>query len=809
MLSNYFKVAIRNIGRNKLYAAINIVGLAMGLTLFIFGNLIANYEYSHDAFYENSEHIYTLRGQIAPGANMGVNQIDNVQAAFGPIIKAELTDIEAIARTINREYLVTVGDTDIYEIIRYADPELLQIFDFEYIEGDQTALNSSTDALITEEIADKFFQDENPIGKTISLNHEHDLTVSGVIRKPPANSHFSSKIPVDNSLGILVPMNAMQRIADFEPDTNWGNTSSGNLTYVMLPPHLDQQWLETQLDGIYERHYPEDRRGFLSGIFPRPLTDANTAMWDMIGIPIIDIIAVLGLLVLFVACVNYTNLATAQSMARAREVGLRKTLGAGKGQLLVQFITESITITFIAMVFALAVLEAIIPMFNSATGKILAIDYANTLPWIVLTVIGVGLFAGAYPSYLITKTNPIEALRDTARKGRSASWIRAAMIAVQFTISVCILASVLVVYAQNQQVEENSRIFPKDQIYTLDRLDVEQMEDRHETLRNQMLTIPYVENFTLSSQVPYEQTNSSSRVSADRADVENGTSLSYVFIDDQFVDTFNIPLVEGRNFDKANPADTQTRERNTVNVLLNELGAKQLGFTSAQDAVGNVFYEDEGEEYGITTYTVIGVLEDRNLLGLFTDVKPYYFIMRDAYYRVASLTIAGNAPASVVNDIEDVWQEVYPDYPMQGKFLNETFQMIFVFFETSTKALAGFALFALFLAAIGLFGLAAYMAEQKTREIGIRKALGANNGQIVKLLIWQFSKPVLWATPVGLALAYLTSKTYLDLFVDRISLPFDLLFFAGLIGLVIAWATVASHAYKVARTNPVNALHYE
>lgn len=809
MFSNYVKIAIRSILKNKLYAIINILGLSMGLAIFLFGWLLANYEYNHDAFFEKSDRIYTIRGDVNSDAGMGVGQIDGVQGAVAPLIKAELSEVENVARTILNEFLVSVGEDNYYQNIRFTDPELLDIFELEFISGDKSALDGSTNIIITEEAAAKYFGDDNPIGKTITLDHEHDLTVGALIRDLPQNSHFNSSIIMSRPLEILAPMNAIERITEFVPDTNWGNTSMGNLTYVLLPPSLDQEWLQTQMDGIFERHVPEDRKRFLDGFLARPIIDANTAIWDMLGIPVITVIKVLGVMVLIIACVNYTNLATAQSMGRAREVGLRKTLGASPVQLLSQFIIESLTITFIAMIIALAALEIIIPMFNSATGKILSINYVETLPMLLITTITVGVLSGSYPAYLITKTNPIEALRDSARKGKGASWIRATMIGVQFTISVGILASVLVVYAQNQQVEESSKIFPKDQIYTLDRINVDQMTERHEVLRNEMLTIPYVDDFTLSSQVPYEQNNSTIRASKVLNDFDSAVSFNQLNIDDQFATTYNIPIIAGRNISRDIAMDTHIRERGAVNTLLNEMAVKELGFESPEAAIGQIFYEDEGDERGITTYTIVGVMADRNILGLFNVMKPFFFFTRDASYRVASIKISGNAPASVVNDIEEVWQEVYPDYPMQGKFLDETFQMVYTIFQMATTSLAAFAMFALFLAAIGLFGLAAFMAEQKTKEIGIRKVLGASNNQIIKLLIWQFSKPVIWATPIALTIAYFASNAYLEFFAERIGLPYGMLIGAGIGGLILSWATVATHAFNIAKTNPVNTLYHE
>ena len=810
MFQNYVKIAIRSILKNKLYAIINILGLTMGLSIYLFGGLMANYEYTHDTFFKNYDRVYTIRGEVNPLAGIGIGQVDNVPSGVAPVMKAELEEVEAIARTIFRDFLVSINEDNYYENVRFADAELLDIFDFEFIIGDKSALSNSTGIIISESYAKKFFGDQDPIGKTITLDHEHDLSINAVIRDLPQNSHFSSGVlpMLTRPLNIIIPMSAMERITDFQPDTNWTSTSTGNLTYVMLPETLDQQWLQDQLPGIYERHFPEEQRSFLSGMLTRPLIDANTALWDTIGLPVITIIEILGLMVLIIACVNYTNLATAQSMGRSREVGLRKTLGAGRTQLLTQFIIESITTTMIALVLAITVLEIIIPLFNSATGKILSIDYLSDLPMLLATALIVGLVAGAYPAYVISKESPISALRDSGRKGRGAVWIRASMIAVQFIFSVGILAAVLVVYEQNKKVEENSQIFPKEQVFTLDRLNVEQMEDRHEVLRNEIMNIPYVEQFSLSSQVPYEQTNTNIKASRVLNDFSAAINFNQLNIDDQFAVLYDIPIVAGRNISRDIAMDTHIRENKAVNVLVNEIAAKDIGFESSAAAVGQVFYEDEGDR-GITTYTIVGVLEDRNILGMFNDVKPFFFFKRDASYRVASIKLSKNASFDVVDDIEEVWTEVYPDYPMQGKYLNETFQMVYMLFELATSSLATFALFALFLAAIGLFGLAAYMAEQKTREIGIRKVLGASNNQIIRLLIWQFSTPVLWATPIALGLSYYASNKYLEIFADRISLPYGMLLAAGIGGIVISWLTVATQAFTIAKTNPVNALYHE
>lgn len=808
MLKNYIKVAFKNIARNKLYAMINILGLAMGLSIYVFGGLLYDYEHSHDTFFKNSSNTYTLESVFSPESNNGGGKTNIVHSAVAPIIKTEISQIEAIARTKIRNYLFTIDDESYFDFLHFSDPELLQIFDFDYVYGDASALENTTGMIITENIANKFFGDQNPIGRTISINHENDFQVTAVIKNLPLNTHFRSNFTLNKPLEIIVPIQAMSILTTENPDTNWNELSTGNITYVLLPEALDGDWLQSQLDGVYERHYPDGPRRYISGLSVRNLVEVNTAVWDEIGIPAIDVIRILGFAVLFIACLNYTNLATAQSLGRAREVGLRKTLGATPAQLLVQFIVESLSLTAVAMILALSVLELLIPLFNSATGKILTVEYLEIITWLSMTTITVGVLAGSYPAFLITRINPINALKENATKGKPAASIRTLMISAQFTISVFMLALVLVVNSQNEKVEEGSNIYPKSLIYTLERIGIDQIEARQETLKEEMLKIPGVENFAYSSQVPYENFRTSFIASNVLADLSSGFRLSQMITDDQFLDTFDIQLIAGRKLNPEIAMDTHIRSRGAVNVLINELAVNNFGFGSPQSAIGESFYEDEGER-GITTYTVVGVFENQNIYGLQNRVMPFVSFMREGSYRHASLKLSENYTPDTLSAIENTWKRVIPDYPLQAKFLESRFDEQFSLFSLSSRSLASFAIFALFLALIGLFGLAAFMAEQRTKEIGIRKVLGANTIQIVRLLIWQFSKPVFWAAPIALTLAYFASNEYLQYFADRIQMPFVILIGSGVTGVMLSWATVATHAFRVAKANPIHSLRHE
>jgi putative ABC transport system permease protein len=808
MFWNYLISALRNLRKHKLFAVINIAGLALGLTIYVFGGLLIEYEKTHDQFFEKADRTYTIGSVAAEGLDVGVSVMGSTFSAVGPIVDAELSDVEMTARTIAREFLIKMGAEGFYQNIRFADPEFLQIFDFDYLHGDSTALDDPSGVLITEAVAEKYFGNTDVVGKVVTLDNEFDFTVSAVIRDVPLNSHFNSMVIMDTSLEIVAPIRALSRMRDFDEAGDWNNLSMGNMTYVLLPGHLDGAWLDDQLDSIHTRLVPDDQREVIAGLFAKPLRNANLAIWDMIGLPVVAAIQLLSLLVLLVACVNYTNLATAQSLGRSREVGMRQTMGANRGQLLVQFLVESLTIATIAMVFAIAILEVIIPLFNNATNKVLAINYLQTLPWLIVTTAVVGLFAGAYPAWLITRTRPIDALRDVARKGKKGSKVRSLMIGIQFAISAFMLSLVTIVFMQNEQVKESSHVFPRSEIYTLGRLNVEGITDRLETLRHEMEAQPNIESVTFSSQVPFEQNNSTFDVSMQPGDEASQVALYQMRLTPEFFATYNIPLLQGRNLSRSVGNDERREDSEVLNVVVNELTLTKLGIGSAADAINQRFY-DLDEDNSMRELVIVGVVPTQNIIGLFNTEKPWVFMYQPSNLRIGSVRITGPDFMAAVAQIEAAWKRVIPEYPIQGRFLDDVFNDVFQILKYMNMALAGFAFIALVLALIGLFGLAAFMATQRTREIGIRKVLGANSFQIARLLVWQFSKPVMWALLVALPAAWFASKSYLEFFADRIDTPIVILLVSGLIAVLLAWGTVAGHALRISRSSPILALRYE
>jgi putative ABC transport system permease protein len=809
MFWNNVNIAIRNLRKHKLFATINIFGLALGMTIYVFGFLLVDYEKTHDVFYANSERIYTIGVIAAPGLDVGVDRMNATFSAVGPIIETELSDVEAVARTIASEYLVTMGSDSFYQQTWFADEELLTIFDFDYIHGDATALEDPTGIVITESAADKYFSSTDVVGQVITLDNQFDFHVTAVIRDLPLNSHFNSLPIQEGTVDVIAPIKSLKRLRDFDETGNWNNLSLGNLTYVLLPEALDGAWLQAQMDEFFERHVPDQQKEIMSDFWISELKNANLGLWDALGLPIIAVISLLSFLVLVVGCVNYTNLATAQSLGRSREVGMRKTMGAGQGQLLTQFLVESLVIATIAMIVAIAALEILIPLFNNAANKVMSLDYLRSLPWLIATTVLVGLCAGAYPAWLITRASPIDALRESARKGKKGSKVRSFMIGAQFAISAFMLATVAIVFVQNKMVRESSNVFPRSEIYSLMRVGNDDIQDRLETLRHELEALPNVDAVSYSSQVPYEQNNSSTNVAATPGDEAGKFPVQLLRMSPEFLDVYDIPLLAGRGMDRDIANDELVSDESEVlNVVVNELVLDRLGIANPEDAINRRMYDLDPED-PLREMVIVGVVPTQNIVGFFQAEKPFVYWYEPSTFRVASIRITQGDILDAVDDIEAAWDRVIPEYPVQGRFLDDIFNDVYNVLRYMNLALAIFAGVALSLALIGLFGLAAFMAAQRTKEIGVRKVLGASSIQIARLLVWQFSKPVMWGLAVALPAAFFASNLYLNFFADRIDSPIFVLLAAGVVAVMLAWGTVAGHVYRIAQANPVLALRYE
>ena len=674
MFWNNVKIALRNLRKNKVFALVNILGLALGLTIYVFGGLLVKYESTHDMFFENAANTYTIGSIAAPDLDVGIDRFNATFTTVGPIIEAELQDVRKVARTVPTEFLLSVGDKSFYEGVNFSDAAFLEIFDFTYIHGDAKALQDPSGLVLTESSAIKYFGRTDVVNETITFDNEFDFHVTGVIEDVPLNSHFSSSVFANSGLNFIAPINGLNRMRDWDLAGNWNNLSIGNMTYVLLPETLGEEWLTTQVDGIYERMVPDDQKKVLAGLTVSPLQRANLAIWDMIGMPVIAVVSLLSFLVLIVACVNYTNLATAQSLGRSREVGMRKTMGASQLQLIAQFLIESLVIASLAMIVAIAALELVIPLFNNVASKSLTLDYLRTLPWLVLTTMLVGLIAGMYPAWLITRASPIDALRDLARKGKKGARMRAVMIGAQFAISAFMLAIVSIVFMQNEKVKESSYIFPRSEIYTMDRLFVEGIQDRLDTLKNELEAIPNVSTVSYSSQVPLRAKQLTAKcITAARRRGGAGQPAYHGDVARLSADVRH-SAARRPGLDRNIAQDLDKEDRKQSMLLINELAVTQPAVWHRRRCHQPAILSAWMMTAIAPEFIVVGVVPTQNIVGLFNEVKPWMFTYDPEFLACWFDPDQGGNIMDTVEQIEDTWKRVIPEYPTPGPVPRRSFR---------------------------------------------------------------------------------------------------------------------------------------
>jgi putative ABC transport system permease protein len=819
MFKNYVLTALRNLKKNKLFALINVGGLAIGLAVFVFANLLATYEESHDRFFENYDRIYAIKTDVNPAARLGIVSIDTVYTAVGPLIKQEIPEIERVARSASSSVIINRDELKFYQSAHMVDPEFLDIFKFDYLHGDPNQkLTDTNSVIITETTAIKYFGRIDVLDEKLTINNTRDLRITGVIRDLPLNSHLAQNLLTEESLAMILNIEVYNEIFHQETFDNWSNISIQLKTYVLLPENVSPESLEERLDAIIDRFGPEDSREQVDSIGFRSLPEMNLLIWHAIGIPGIPIMRFLGLLVLGIACINFINLATAQALGRAREIGLRKTLGASRGRLAVQFLVEAVVIAFLGLIVAIGLIEYALPVFNSATNKIMTFSYLtdfSLLGFMVLTVLMVGILSGSFPALLLARLEASQALKGTMALGKWSLRFRKSLVISQNAFSVFLVITVMISFSQIQALQNRELGFDASNVQVLNRINREGVNENYVTLKNELARTPGVKSVTAASQYPYEQSTAQGKFNTvmDRA---SAVSLGRISVDYNFLETFNIPLLAGRQLSEdfaadAIPFDVEIQEAGTINVIISELAVNALGWENPEQALGQTIYRMLEDEQHVS-FVVVGVSADALFQGFFNEQKPYIYIVRPENFGAALIKYDPAMQSEAVTGIEAVWKRVLPDFPVLRSSLDEEFAEVFSIFTNINKALVGFAVVALIIATVGLFGLSAFMADRRIREVGVRKTFGASTWQIVKLLTLQFSKPVFWAILIAWVLAWVVNFFTQDFFAEVMSMDFSfymIFIYGGMFSLVLSWITVGSNAYRAANTNPINSLHYE
>ncbi len=810
MLKNFFLVAIRNILRQKAYALINVVGLAIGLACSLLITIFIFHELSYDKFHEKVDRIYRL------GVSLKIGEMDGDQAWTAvPTASAFLDEFPEIidATRLERwsDILIRYEDKAFIEDdILWADSSFFNIFSFKLIKGDpDKALKEPQTIVLSESMANKYFGDEDPIDKVLKLfSDTSHYRVTGVVEDPPENSHITY-----NFIGSYISLDKAKNIF-------W--LSHSLYTYFLLEKGVDPGLLEEKIQPVMMKYIgpqveqvlgitPDQwiEQGNQYGMFLQPLmdihlnTDVAHGMKPSHEKKYIYIFSVIAVFILIIACINFMNLSTARSASRAREVGMRKVLGSGKNLLINQFLWESIIMSFISLILALLIVEVLLPYFNNLINLRLTLNYFDLwyiIPGLILLVILVGIIAGSYPAFYLSSFRPVAVLTGKLASGMRTGYLRSILVVLQFTISVGIIISTLFMYRQIQYLLNKDLGYNKEQLLVIDRVGAVGI-GKIQTFKQELARVPGVVSSTNSTMIMGHPNNTNAYMIEGRP-LQQNFVLATNWVDFDFADTYELETVTGRYLSKEIASDS-------VNAVVNEAAVKAFNM---EDPL-SIRLIQPGETQGDWSYhPIIGVVRDFHFTSLHEKIQPYIFMHKPEDWGWGGyLTVRLEAQniRATVNEIGNVWKEFTHDQPFEYYFLDEDFTSQYVEEQRTSKIFTVFSILAIFVACLGLLGLSAFSAEQRTKEIGVRKVMGATIPVIVRLLSRETVFLVLVATIPAVLVSWYYMRKWLESFAYRINIDPLLFFLAFLAVLIIALITVSFQAVNAALKNPAESLRYE
>ncbi len=797
MFKNYLKIAFRNIRQHKVYSFINIFGLAVGLACLILILLFMQYELSFDTYHEKADQIYRIVKQdISPDSKRTYKSLLTPKALV-PTLKEECPEIIAATRLIKTSTVISYGEKNFLEKrIYFAEPDLLKIFSFDLVKGDpETALKDPRSIVLTREMSEKYFGSRDPLGKTLTVDGTYQLKVTGVLKNIPKNSHFI--------MDFVVPLEAYL-FTQGDKISAWRTNIFRS--YILLREDADPGHLESKFPAIIKKVLKRDLN--YEGpvpvrLFTQPLSKIHlyshyggelTANSDIRYIYLFTIIAVL---ILMMSCINYMNLATARAVRRSKEVGIRKVVGAKRTHLIKQFLGESFLLTFIAFIIAIFIVEITLPGFNSLIEKDLSFNIINnfqfTLGLFVLMVVA-GVLAGGYPALAISSFKPITIVSGQHRSGPKGAALRNLLVLTQFTISIILIICTLVVNSQLGFIRHQDMGYSKDNILVMPISDKE-VRNKLDAVKTELLRNPDILSVSASNTLPNDVDwgfMADWPGKAENVKIEIRAGL----VDYDFIDLYQLKLVEGRNFSRDFPSDEKGA------YLLNESAVKTLDWESYL-----------GREFGSETRRgkIVGIIKDFHLLSLHEKIQPlfYYLDPSNRFKQHISVKISGNRIPETIAFLEEKMKTFSPSYPFGYSFFDEIFDRAYIIEQKLASTFTICAMITILIACLGLLGLASFTAEQKTKEIGIRKVMGATVSGIVLMLSKKFTRWVLAANIIAWPIAYVAMKQWLQNFAYRAGLGIEIFVLSGLLALLIALGTISYQSFRAASANPVESLRYE
>ena len=833
MWRNYLTVGVRSLAKNRAYAAINILGLAIGMAACLMILLFVRYEFSYDKWLPGVDNVYQLQSWYKSKETGEEDKLQMTPYIAGKRVAKDFPQIEREVYAFSTEpVMIRNGEANTLEDFIYTDGNLLEVLQLPMLKGDPKGLKEVGTAVITRSEAIKRLGTEDAVGRTltvISRGKARDFRITGVLADLPKNSHIEATTI------------ARIDIAAFNSDTPdaltcWG--CQNGYVYLKLRPGTDPKTIESALPAWEKRNIPDENAGNArynagdeqdwhianlkdihvgpaqSGTM-RPGNDRRT----------IVTFAVIAMLILGMAVVNFINLATARASQRAREVALRKVLGATRKQLIIQFIGESVIVAVLAMLIALALVELLMPPFAAFLDADLAVSYFGAggiaLPVLLLVLI-VGVLGGLYPAFFLSRFQPAQVLKanKSAAETPGTGRLRNALVVGQFAVSIGLIICTAIVYAQTVYARTVDPGYKRDHILQVEELSRYQMIGRVDSVVEQTKRVPGVVAVGRTTiGVATTNQNNTGVLVPGRTDPVN---IGIYQVDVGFRDAMGLTLVAGRWFDDARPMDEMSLPyppddaaqaalvKRGGNIVINELAAKRLGSDDPSRAVGKTFGAGlVDNEFGLVPATIIGVVKDSRFRSIKEPLDPIMFQnSRTGPHSQMIVRFQGD-PAAVRDGVARAWKTVAPDVPFNAQFSDDRIAELYDAEEARATIFAAFAVLAVIVGCLGLFGLAAFTAERRTKEIGIRKVLGARTRDIVRLLVWQFSRPVVIANIIAWPVAWWVMRDWLNGFDARIALTPIPFMIAGVLALLIAVVTVGGHAIRIARSSPIHALRYE
>jgi putative ABC transport system permease protein len=790
MIRNYVKVAIRNLLRQKGFSFINILGLALGISCTALIGMWVNDELSYDRFHTDYDRMYRITSTLPEL---------KVHAAVSPAplalaIKNEIPEVEEAVRisNFNRD-LMQVGDVKFEEKgVIYADSNFFKVFTFPFIKGDsERALLNPEGIVITEAMAMKYFGSTDVLEKTIRKNNKDDFTVTGVIANIPSNSHLR--------FDFVQPMRYLARSHNDLKNNVWDNFNW--FTYLKLNEKAPRsksatEALEKKMQAIYRKNEAVLKVGFVL----QPLAKVHLHSNLLADIPghgnaqNVYIFMVVAVFILVVACLNFMNLATARAARRAKEVGLRKVVGAVRPHLIGQFLAESLIVALLSLVFALLIIYLVLPYFNTLGGKELTLDFTNIQ--IIGGLLGItvitGLLAGSYPALYLSGFVPAKVLKGNFTGGSSGSLFRNTMVVIQFAVSISLIVGTTIVYRQLKYIQQLNLGYDKENLLYVQMTG--DMWSKYEALRTRLESNRLTSQYSFISDLPTTSSGATISVEWQGKDPNTQPLFYNLAIDENFEEVFKATILEGHGYGENAQADS-------INIIVNETALKTMDIP-LESAVGTKITVWDTER------TIIGVVKDFNFKPVQETIGPM-FLQRNTWGGYGIVRTLPGETENTIKALEQISKELNPSYPFEYSFVDQDLANLYKAEQRLGSLFNIFAVLAIVISCLGLYGLSAYLAERRTRELGIRKVLGASGFQLVYLLSATFTRPILIATAIAVPLAWYGMSQWLSGFAYHVTIDWTIFLVAFLSALIIAWLTVSFESIKAATTNPVKSLRSE